>query len=100
MTAINSLADMLRKAEAERDELTGALADQLEKTEAKLAEALKQVRIGMTCQIDAEKRALAAEAALRAVRDDIMHPRNHKAIVDTIWHSDIETTVDFIEARL
>ena len=34
--------------------------------------------------------------ALKAIRLDIYHPRNREAIVCTLWHSDIETIVDFI----
>ncbi|MEL6364315.1 MAG: hypothetical protein AAFR11_05695 [Pseudomonadota bacterium] len=40
------------------------------------------------------------QEALRAIRSDMTHPRNSEAIVCTVWHSDIETVVDFITNTL
>ena len=45
-------------------------------------------------------KALRYEDALRAIRRDMTHPRNSEAIVCTVWHSDIETVVDFITNTL
>lgn len=42
------------------------------------------------------------EAALRGVRADLLneHGLNSQSIVCTVWHSGIETTVDFIDQAL
>lgn len=47
-----------------------------------------------------EKENARLRAALASVSDDITHDRNRLSIVCTVWHSDIETTVDFIAAAL
>jgi hypothetical protein len=48
------------------------------------------------------KRVVQLEAALEGVRDDLHNENrlNTHSIADVIWHSDIETTVDFIDAAL
>jgi hypothetical protein len=38
--------------------------------------------------------------ALRVCRDAIFDPMNEHSIVDTVWVSEIETLVDFIDAAL
>lgn len=50
----------------------------------------------------AERKLAEAVAALEAVRDDITDERglNAASIVCTVWHSQFETTVDFIGAAL
>jgi hypothetical protein len=67
----------------------------------KAVDALSKDYLAMTERAEkAEAKLQEAINALNYIGDDIVDPRNEKAVVDTIWHSEIETMIDFIDTTI